>query len=604
MKSSPRPKTSRLVFGIALALCLVIIPLVLFGLTETVLRVSGYGVSGSLFEKSGMPGMLAMNRDYYALFYPRTEAKTLDPANAYSPVLLENPKPANTFRIFVLGGSTAKGFPFMDRQSFTGIAETLLNAKLEGANRQTRVEVINVAGSAMGSYYVRETARKIWRYEPDLVLVYSGHNEYYGTIGAGTGRGHLSKILYARLKSFRTVQLLYNLMTPARKGTENDSLMAGQLASGVFPQNEKTDRIVAERFIDNLDAVRRGAERRKIPLVVMDPVSNYLGMPPFDGEESAGFAEMIARGKKAAAAGGDAAREWLAEADREPGTERNAHILYLKALIRAKEGKIDRKAFLAAKDADTLPFRARETVRDALVKWAGSHPETVTFIPLERELFAVGREASATDFYFIDHLHFNFRGQMVVGRITADYVAKAAGKKLGVEPGNWPEPGEISKAIHYHPALDLYMLMTMNSLLQNKPYSGMLVPYDGFAVREGLVQNAYLQDEKLRAELTAHQDQVLPIVTQYLQENGRYQELAELLNSMVFVNPGSYGPSYNLAQFLDSVGVTDPGVLHNYERAWLLSGKKAGILADMSRYAEKAGYTAPLAEFLAANGAH
>jgi len=48
----------------------------------------------------------------------------------------------------------------------------------------------------MSSYYVKDLAAKLRKYAPDFIVVYSGHNEYYGTIGALTGGNYFTKNLY------------------------------------------------------------------------------------------------------------------------------------------------------------------------------------------------------------------------------------------------------------------------------------------------------------------------------------------------------------------------------------------------------------------------
>src|SRR5690606_25363071 len=111
-------------------------------------------------------------------------------------------KPPSRLRIFVVGGSTAQGYPYQRNHSFTAIAQAALRSV--GAD----VEVVNLGNSAMSSYYVREVLGDLPEYEPDAVVVYAGHNEYYGTPSIFTGGSHTTRMALLQLKKYRSVQLL------------------------------------------------------------------------------------------------------------------------------------------------------------------------------------------------------------------------------------------------------------------------------------------------------------------------------------------------------------------------------------------------------------
>lgn len=80
------------------------------------------------------------------------------------------PKPANTYRIFFLGESNINYV----RWQLEDLSERLSMADTRGR----RFEIINVGGLAYGSHRLLRVAREIIDYEPDLVLIYIGHNEF------------------------------------------------------------------------------------------------------------------------------------------------------------------------------------------------------------------------------------------------------------------------------------------------------------------------------------------------------------------------------------------------------------------------------------------
>lgn len=83
-------------------------------------------------------------------------------------------KADGTYRIFCLGGSTTYGRPYNDKTSFCGWLRVLLPA----ADRSRQWEVINADGISYASDRVLNVARELTAYEPDLLLVYTGQNEF------------------------------------------------------------------------------------------------------------------------------------------------------------------------------------------------------------------------------------------------------------------------------------------------------------------------------------------------------------------------------------------------------------------------------------------
>ena len=83
-------------------------------------------------------------------------------------------KPPGSFRVFVVGESSAAGVPYGPAYAFPSWLAQRLAAELP----DVRVEVVNAAVSGYGSRRVLGAVREIAGYAPDLVIVYSGHNEF------------------------------------------------------------------------------------------------------------------------------------------------------------------------------------------------------------------------------------------------------------------------------------------------------------------------------------------------------------------------------------------------------------------------------------------
>ena len=83
-------------------------------------------------------------------------------------------KPQDEFRVFCLGGSTVQGRPFAIETSFT----TWLELSLQAAAPNTKWRVVNCGGVSYASYRLAPIMEEILAYEPDLIILYTGHNEF------------------------------------------------------------------------------------------------------------------------------------------------------------------------------------------------------------------------------------------------------------------------------------------------------------------------------------------------------------------------------------------------------------------------------------------
>ena len=89
--------------------------------------------------------------------------------------------------------------------------------RLELVYPNTPIEVVNISMTAINSYTLLDLFPGILDQKPNLVLIYAGHNEYYGALGVGSvesfgnSRLLIKSILY--LNQFKTTQLIRNFIT-------------------------------------------------------------------------------------------------------------------------------------------------------------------------------------------------------------------------------------------------------------------------------------------------------------------------------------------------------------------------------------------------------
>src|SRR5690606_6623553 len=78
------------------------------------------------------------------------------------------------YRIFCLGGSTVQGRPYSVETSFT----TWLEISLHAADPSRKWNVVNCGGVSYASYRLAPILEEVLRYEPDMIVLCTGHNEF------------------------------------------------------------------------------------------------------------------------------------------------------------------------------------------------------------------------------------------------------------------------------------------------------------------------------------------------------------------------------------------------------------------------------------------
>ena len=149
--------------------------LLFFIVLECVL--SAWGVQSVLYDEDPYVGFSS----YIPLFVEKTEgdgARVMltagNKSRFFNPQKFPRDKGSGVRRIFCVGGSTTYGRPYDDHTSFCG----WLREFLAVADPTHKWEVINAGGISYASYRVALVMEELAEYEPDLFVIYSGHNEF------------------------------------------------------------------------------------------------------------------------------------------------------------------------------------------------------------------------------------------------------------------------------------------------------------------------------------------------------------------------------------------------------------------------------------------
>ncbi len=325
------------------------LPLVLLAAAEGIVRIFDH--EPFLIPVPGEPEYQTVNPAYAGRYF-----RGFIPQVAYNP--FHRHKPDTVFRIIALGGSSTAGYPY----SFTSGFPERVAAGLRAIHPTRQIEVINLGMTALSSHVVLDLMPHVLRMQPDAVLIYAGHNEYYGAYGAGSV--NRSRVLTRTLLWFKRSVLfrkLERLIAPPVRS--NRTMMAQSTTDVSIAFGGLVYQAGVESFEANMTAILGRFENASIPTYVGTLVSNLQSQPPL-GVDSVASAAWIS-GKERWAAGDTAAAM---------------------------------TSFVKAKDYDPIRFRAPEEMNQILFRLSERHAA----ILVDQ---APHFEPDVRDSLFTDHLH-------------------------------------------------------------------------------------------------------------------------------------------------------------------------------------------------------
>jgi tetratricopeptide (TPR) repeat protein len=358
-----------------------LLPVAILLLMELVLRLCGFGGYAPFFHKVGpVPGG--------TLFV--TEQAGADSwffnsgmAGETTQYFFLDPKPTNTFRIFIVGESAAKGYP----QPRNLASSAFLQAMLQDAWPERRVEVINLGTVAVASYPVLGIMTEALDFNPDLVIIHTGHNEFFGAYGVASSSRAGSKpwMLAAtrRLHSFAIVQGLENLLRPKPPDTQH-TLMESMIGQNHIAPDDWRRAAAANNLYHNIAAMIERCQARAVPVLVCTLPSSESNLAPIGPDSSNSPASEQAR----------------------------VHFLRAQALAAAGKPTEALTEFVRARDLDSMPWRATSAAQEAILRAAREHGAPVC------DLVTAFRAASPGGMIgwdlMDDHVHPTLRGQALM----------------------------------------------------------------------------------------------------------------------------------------------------------------------------------------------
>lgn len=575
---------------------LILIPFIFFILLELSLRLFNYG--------KDIPQWVDARRGKY-IINPEVAFRYFNQIKNIPTTIedvFDQQKKNNAFRVFVLGGSSAAGFPYLPMGSFS----RYIRKRLELTYPNTTIEVVNISLSAVNTYTLLDLLPGVLEQKPDLILIYAGHNEYYGALGVGsmeslgTSRSFIKLVLY--LNKYKTVQLLRNAITSIlslfKSQNINDSpgtLMSRMAQDQYIAMNSKKYNLGLEQFEENMKEMLDLIKVKKVPVIIGKVVSNLKDQTPFVSIPTENYS--------------------------------TANQVYEEAKQKLMTGysKEADSLFRLAKDLDALRFRAPEKINHIIEKLSKEY--NAPCVSIDSVFNSVSPNGIVGNNLMTDHLHPNIEGYQIIGKayyeamIQSGYLPKYEKPQIPIS-----QQDSLTKVNFVFSDLDstignCRMLLLKNDWpfiekLQKKPLALLFNPKNfldsiafdfmtnkiSWADAHLTAGAAYLKRNDVGGYLR-HMDILLyqyPIVVEYydqvsliLMQKQLYDIALKYLNSRYKIEPNDYSAKWlgNIALFKGNVDEAIFYLTKSYE----LNSTDAQVLYNLAgAYYQKKSYDAAL----------
>ncbi|MGK2907700.1 MAG: tetratricopeptide repeat protein [Desulfuromonadales bacterium] len=345
------------------------------------------------------------------------------------------PKTPGTYRIFTLGGSTTYGRPYGDSTSFSSWLRELLPA----ADQSRSWEVINAGGISYASYRVAKLMEELILYQPDLFIIYTGHNEFleertYREIKEMPPLLRSTASLLQKTRTWTAMSsALQSLDTSPETGNEDryklssevDAILDRSVGLDGYQRDDVLQQNIIRHFrisLENMVTLARSVGAR---IIFVKPASNLKDSSPFKSQDTAGRSKA------------DIQRSWELMSMSKPLVwqqqwELVVHFLdqaivlnpdsadlhYRRGQALFALGRFDeaKHEFVTARDEDVCPLRALTPIGEIVVEVA--REQQVMLIDyedlLEKRMLSTEKHSILGEEFFLDHVHPTIEGHKLL----------------------------------------------------------------------------------------------------------------------------------------------------------------------------------------------
>ncbi|MGB7324703.1 MAG: SGNH/GDSL hydrolase family protein [Rubripirellula sp.] len=311
-------------------------------------------------------------------------------------------KSAGTRRVFVLGGSTVQGRPFSTETAFS----TWLRLQLQAADPNTNFEVINCGGVSYASYRVAKILDEVLAYQPDAIVIYTGHNEFLEDRSYDHIRklGPIRRMITRVTASWATASWIQRKLMPAEirdpviLATEVDTRLDHIGGLDSYRNDPHWRSEVESQFNQSFSRMLRAAQVAKVPVIVCTPSSDLVKTPPFKSDST------VARF--------DASLTYAAG----------------RAKWEASEAAEAKRLLVLARNQDVCPLRATDAIVQSVHNICRDFEtpmiDTDALLDMRNHLGAKVSDGIADPEFFVDHLHPTIAGHQRIAAAIAEKFAE------------------------------------------------------------------------------------------------------------------------------------------------------------------------------------
>lgn len=345
-------------------------------------------------------------------------------------------KAPDEFRIFCLGGSTVQGRPFAIETSFT----TWLELSLQAIDSSRRWQVVNCGGVSYASYRLMPILEEVMKYQPDLVILYTGHNEFLedrtydhikrrpaplAAVIDAASRFRIFTLLRARVLALTGDVSQPPEDRPVLK-EEVEALLDYQGGLKRYHWDEPWRRGVVEHFEFNLRRMVKVCRKHGVPIWLADPTSNLRDCPPFKSEHRAELTadelqqwdSLRGRARGLYATDMRTAAGFLEQASLLDGQFAGLFYDLAKCYEAMGKTKKARESYLQAKELDVCPLRIVEPMNQAIHRIC--RQTAIPLIPVRSAFDQRSRHGIPGGFLLVDHVHPSIPGHQLVAELLVN----------------------------------------------------------------------------------------------------------------------------------------------------------------------------------------
>jgi lysophospholipase L1-like esterase len=363
-------------------------------------------------------------------------------------------KQAGTFRIFVIGESPAAGNPYGTALSFSA----WLARRLAAQAPDVRWEVVNAALAGLQSWSALAIAHDIARYDPDLLVVYLGHNEigtrfspnerrWLDPRGFGWRTWIVDSRLYQALSRVLPARVASRLIDPrsvaARPGNVNAS-ETGRPLHATPADRALSAAIYRARLVEMVRSMRDAGAHT----ILLTLSQNFSEWAPALSSHRSGLRPEEKAAWRAAVRAGDALAPQdcagaLAAWSRALALDDTfADLQFKVASCERTLGSLEAATahFRLASDLDQRSQGAPTSFNDIVRDVARQEGAIVVDVDLEFTR-ASGARLVGYDL-FVDSLHINLRGHQLIAEVLANAIRESgvAGRQVRWNPDAYVDP--------------------------------------------------------------------------------------------------------------------------------------------------------------------